>query len=89
MSNLALDDVLNEVRAERDYQEAKWSPSFDDKNTANDWVSYIGRYCANASKFDLTQDEFETAMVKVAALAVAAVETSRRNSGPAVRHYDA
>lgn len=61
---------------------------FDDKNTANDWVSYIIRYAASAADFELDQDEFEVAMTKVAALAVAAIETSRRNGGPAPRHYD-
>lgn len=61
---------------------------FDDKNTANDWVSYLTRYAAKAAEFELTKDQFQAAMVKVAAIAVAAIESSDRNDGLPPRHYD-
>ena len=81
-------NIFNMIDSEREYQDAKWGPEFDDRNTANDWCAYINNYASRASTFDLNQDEFEIAMLKVAALAVAAIETSRRNAGPAPRHYD-
>lgn len=80
--------VVVNLKAEREYQETRWGTEFDDQNSANDWVSYINRYTAKACEFNISQDEFEEAMLKVAAIAVGAIETSRRNGGPAARHYD-
>ena len=85
----ALDRIFEEIHEERVYQEERWGTEFDDRNTANDWVSYIIRYASNGCAFNMSQEDFETAMKKVATLAVAAIETSRRNGGPAKRHYDA
>lgn len=82
------DEVLDCVSAERDYQDAKWGTEFDDLNSPNDWVPYIVRYAALACEFNMTKAQFQKAMVKVAALAVAAIETSERNDGCAPRHYD-
>jgi hypothetical protein len=84
---IALDTTLENIRAEREYQLTKWAPAFDDRNTGNDWISYITQYLGKASKADNT-DDFDTAMVKVATLACAAVEASRRNNGLPPRHYD-
>lgn len=82
------EQVLINLRSERSYQEARWGQQFDDRNTANDWAAYIGRYVADATHFDTTPDRFQEAMLKVATLALTAVETSLRNGGPADRHYD-
>src|SRR5574341_470053 len=82
-------DIFDQIEDERDYQDAQWGTEFDDRNTANDWVTYITQYASRAGVMNVTPDDFEQAMVKVAALAVAAIETSQRNSGPAARHYDA
>lgn len=60
----------------------------NDKNTANDWVTYIIRYAAKACEFEVDTQDFEKAMIKVAALAVAAVETVRRTGNLPPRHYD-
>lgn len=81
-------NIFNMIDDEREYQDGKWGTEFDDKNTANDWVSYLTRYAAKAAEFELTPEAFEIAMVKVASIAVAAIEASRRNGGPALRHYD-
>lgn len=80
--------IIEEIEAERAYQDKRWGTAFDDKNTANDWSKYICDYASAASPLKLDQAVFEEKMTKVAALAIAAVEASRRNGGPAKRHYD-
>lgn len=81
-------EIFKLIEAERAYQQERWGNVFDDQNTANDWGTYIGHYVGNATPLVLDQAKFEKHMLKVAALAVAAIETSRRNGGPAPRHYD-
>jgi hypothetical protein len=81
-------DLYSEINAERAYQDSKWGTDFDDENTANDWASYIVRYTARACEFNNTPDQFRTAMLKVASLAIAAIETVDRNHSLPKRHYD-
>ena len=33
--------IIAEITNERNYQKRKWGNEFDDKNTVNDWVTYI------------------------------------------------
>lgn len=65
--------ALADVRAEREAQ-----PSFDDsENTQGTWVCYIANYAIRWSMpyvFDKDRYTFRACMVKVAALAVAAIE---------------
>lgn len=100
--NIALDNeddprqaILDLIASEREYQEAKWGVRFDDQNTINDWVAYIANYASNAAfEPNNAQDVVgrrehqRTQLVKVAALAVAAIETIDRNGELARRHYD-
>jgi hypothetical protein len=79
--------VLEDIDKERQYQEIKWGVEFDNKNTANDWSAYISRYNGNAS-FAVSPTEWRKQMIKVAALAVAAVEAYDRNGSLPDRHYD-
>lgn len=95
--NLTRSQILQAVGHERERQDDMWGDEFDRLNTANDWVAFITRYLARASgdsrrspgrRTTEGRFEFDTAMVQVAALAVAAIEASKRNGGPAPRHYD-
>lgn len=85
--DLARSAVLAEIRHERNYQTDKWGNEFDDKNTVNDFTAYITKYAGNAAFATCTADQ-RTQLVKVAALAVAAIETIDRNGKLADRHYD-
>ena len=85
--------VYDEIRTERDYQQKRWGNAADDTvNTPNDWVSYIGHYATKwfpggFTPYDVdTVDNFRESMVKVATLAVAAIESvdRQRNDGGAV-----
>lgn len=73
---------------ERSYQQEKWGTEFDDKNTLNDWVTYIVRYAGNAAEMGMTPETQREQLRKVAALAIAAIETFDRNGGFPPRHYD-
>lgn len=82
------DNIYDWIDCERAYQDERWGATFDDQNTANDWVTYINRYAAKACEFDISTVKFQKAMIKVAALAVAAIETVRRVGSLPPRHYD-
>lgn len=83
-----LGPILEQIRCERDYQDGKWGKEFDDKNTINDWAAYINIYLSHSTVMGATPLEQRNALLKVAALAVAALETDSRNEGLAKRHYD-
>lgn len=71
-------DIFNEIQKERAYQTVKWGTS-DPQNTEYNWAAYIGAY-TNRSLigFPLStaerREDFKKDMIKVAALAVAAIE---------------
>lgn len=93
MTGIPVDNVLAEVRSEIEYAFSRWGLDFDDKNTANDWVAYIGIYAAAAVKMNgidvpFDQEQFISNMRKVASIAVGAILATERG-GPALRHYDA
>ena len=75
-------DILGpEIKTERIRQAAQWGgPGHDDGHDRCDWVRMIERFTAladrpgNAAAFEI----FEAQMMKVAALAIAAVQSSRR-----------
>lgn len=77
--------MYEEIRAEREYQQNKWGNEADDTvNSPNDFVSYIAHHSTRwfSGGFEPypseTIDEFRKQMIKVAALAVAAVESLDR-----------
>jgi hypothetical protein len=71
-------DIFPAILAEREYQESKWS-STDSQNDPYNWAAYIGAY-TNRSLIGFPGDTaarreaFKKDMIKVAALAVAAIE---------------
>ena len=81
--------IVTDLNVERAYQVAKrgFTREFDARNTVNDWSAYITRYLGNAA-FAGTLEEKRAAFVKIAALAIAAVECCDLNGGFPPRHYD-
>jgi hypothetical protein len=78
-------DVYAEIRAEREYQQGRWGNDTDDvKNTPWMFAAYIAQYATRwmAGTFaplgPETTDAFRKSMVKVAAIAIAAVESLDR-----------
>lgn len=76
--------IFKEINGERTYQTGKWGVTSDDtKNDPWKWVSYIAQYSTNWLTGIFTTptasvDLFRTSMIKVASIAVAAVESLDR-----------
>lgn len=83
-----LQTVLEEIRVERKYQDGEWGTEFDDNNTLNDWVTYIAIYTGRAAGMETLPEDQRVYMLKVAALAIAAIESFDRNGQFAPRHYE-
>lgn len=71
--------IFQEIQAERIYQDEKWGGSeHDDQHEANDWIAFI--ICWTGKAFHCCEEHpinlrmFRQNMIKVAALAVAAIE---------------
>jgi len=77
-------NVFNEIKVERVRQDAQWGgPDHDDKHDGYDWVRYINRQTSRALDALLhprtaEADEYRQRLVKIAALAVAAIESHDR-----------
>lgn len=79
---MSREEIFNSINKEREYQDNKWGgPTIDDKyNSFNDWVAYISKYSTRwfpggFPPYDASVTEaFKQSMIKVAALAVAAIE---------------
>lgn len=74
-------DIIEEVVEERIAQNTKWGgPIHDDANTINDWVATLARHCGLAASDarEIDAVRFRKQMIRVAALAIAAVESADR-----------
>jgi hypothetical protein len=68
-------DIFKEIDAERIAQDQRWGgPEHDDKHGSYDWIAFITRNVGLAVTRPWDAREFRRRMVRVAALAVAAVE---------------
>ena len=71
--------ALKSVRVERAIQDDKWGgEDHDDRHTSHDWVAIIIRHLGRAVMWPFDVDKFGEQMVRVAAIAVAAVEWADR-----------
>lgn len=67
--------ILMLVNQERLRQDAEWGgPDHDRKHNSHDWIAYIVKHTGKAVMTPFRPETFVTSMLKVAALAVAAVE---------------
>ncbi len=70
--------ALDCVSAERDRQDVQWGgPVHDDEHHPSEWLDYIARQLTMASHA-ASYDDYRDRLVKIAALAVAAFESSER-----------
>lgn len=73
--------LLDEIIVERGYQNQKFGPAFDDLNNPYNWAAYICQYATRHLIGDpmlVNRELFRKDMVKVAAIAVAALEALDR-----------
>lgn len=86
--------IFDEIAAERDYQVERWGNETDDtKNQPNDWIAFISHYSTRwfAGEFSPysrgTGMAFRKAMVKVAATAIAAIESHDRQEAKSGKQF--
>lgn len=76
-------DIYEEIKAERKRQDVKWGgPSHDDRHTLSEWQSFIKKHATRIAH-PLTDSDARKHLVRVAALAVAAVESFDRGAAKA------
>ncbi len=74
-------DIFEEIKAERKRQDAQWGGAdHDDSHSFDDWLRYIQR---QSERF--RSDHKRARFVKIAALAVAALESIDRRASHAER----
>lgn len=84
---MSRESIIQEIFAERDHQIAKWGNTADDtKNRPNDWAAYIAHHSTRwfdgtfAPYRSPTVVAFRKEMIKVATLAMAAIESLDRQT---------
>lgn len=78
--------VIDEITAERERQREQWGDAFDDDNAPHDWAAFIMHYTAIGITARLGAARgrpFREAMLKVATLAIAAIEAHDRRASDA------
>lgn len=78
---MSLHQVISDVEDERLRQGDRWGVVNDDRNTLDDWLIYINKYCLLADQAEPNSSSQRRRLIQVAALAVAAVESFDRNRG--------
>lgn len=72
-------DIWKEIEAERRAQDQKWGgPAHDDHHHSHDWMAYIVQHLGRATMWPFDIKIFRKQMIRVAALAVAAIEWVNR-----------
>ena len=71
--------ILSEIVNERANQDDEWGgPDQDDQRTSWDWIAYLTKHAGKAVRYPFDLEIFRRQMVRVAALAVAAIEWADR-----------
>ncbi len=73
-------DVYADIRSERARQDSQWGgPAHDDGHEGGEWLEYIEEQATKTWRA-VTAAEYRERLVKIAALAVAAIESHDRKS---------
>lgn len=68
-------DIWRGILQERERQDLKWGgPKHDDKHGLHDWVAFIIKHLGKAVTWPINRSVFRRQMIRVAALAIAALE---------------
>src|SRR5688572_26721811 len=84
----SLTQLAHEVILEVGRAREQWGADFDEKNTLNDWVTYIGIYTGKAAEMRAPKEDVEKNLRKAAGLVLSALYHAT-NDLLAPRHYDA
>lgn len=67
--------IYEQIKMERIAQDIQWGGSnHDDTHSSWDWIAYLTQHAGRAVMWPFDALKFRTQMIKVAALAVAAIE---------------
>jgi hypothetical protein len=81
--------VFEEIDAERSVQDSKYGgPDHDDTLGSYDWIAFVARHLGLAVSRPWDAAVFRSQMVRVAALAVAAIEWVDRGADRGRSHVD-
>jgi hypothetical protein len=73
--------IFADINTERAEQDEKWGgPEHDGRHSDNDWVAYIAKHLGKAVVWPFDRHRFRKQMIRVAALAVAAIEVIDRSA---------
>jgi hypothetical protein len=71
--------IYEEIQLERQKQDKEWGgPMHDDNHNPHDWITYIVKHLGKSITWPFNMDTFRYQMIRVAALAVAAIEWTDR-----------
>jgi hypothetical protein len=73
-------DIFTEIENEREYQDTQWGHAQDDKWTNAEWIHFLENYANARERAVKYEHDFRTRMVKVAAIAVAYLESHDRKN---------
>jgi sugar phosphate isomerase/epimerase len=77
--------IWREILDERNMQDAQWGgPAHDDIHVRSAWCGFIRKFVNRAENTCVglgREAEYEGRMIQIAALAIAAIESSRRKRG--------
>lgn len=94
--------IFDEIDVARKKDIEEWGHEFDDKNTPNDWVTFITRYLSVAADNSLSKclqnhngkppldpdKRYRINMLKAASIVMSAIEAFDRAQGTVRRHYE-
>lgn len=70
-----LEPIFRDIQSERFMQDGQWKgPDHDDTHNSHDWLAFILKHAGRAVIWPWDREKFREQMVKVAALAVAAIQ---------------
>lgn len=75
--NPIVDEIYVDIKKEREYQDGRWGKDHDLRHSPNDWAAFTMRYLAKTTNEHITPSDYRKNMIKVAALAIAAIEARR------------
>lgn len=74
MTETGIEKIIGDIDKERTKQDDKWGgPSHDNMHNSHDWVAFITKHLGKAVMWPWDGEKFRKQMVRVAALAVAAI----------------
>lgn len=82
-SGVLNEDIVNAVLLERTRQDKQWGgANHDDEHGMHDWANFVHKQARGVKQLDAfsiaNAERFEEHMVKIAALAFAAIKSNRR-----------